>query len=206
MFVIRLDGAPKLAMWYSFISSAINIVLDWLFVFPMQMGVGGAALATAVSIVSGCILSAWYLLFQAKSLRLYPVMIGVRGAYLFFKNIAGQCYIGVSALLAEATMAVLMFMGNHVFMHYLGDNGVGAFGISCYYMPFVFMVGNAIAQSAQPIISYNYGTANYERIAAAEKSLCERPLFQGLWLWYVLSLYRKLWSDCFWTSRHRRHS
>jgi len=105
-----------------------------------------------------------------------------------------QCHIGVSALLAEATMAVLMFMGNHVFMRYLGDNGVGAFGISCYYMPFVFMVGNAIAQSAQPIISYNYGTANYE---LPKKSLCERLLFQGLWLWHALPLYRKSWSDCF---------
>ena len=42
-------------------------------------------------------------------------------------------------------MAVLMFTGNRVFMHYLGDAGVGAFGVACYYMPFIFMIGNAIA-------------------------------------------------------------
>ena len=62
-----------------------------------------------------------------------------------------------------------MFVGNQVFMHYIGDDGVGAFGIACYYIPFVFMVGNAIAQSAQPIISYNYGLGLTERVAATER-------------------------------------
>ncbi len=180
MFVIRLDGAPKLAMWYSFISSAINIVLDWLFIFPLQMGVSGAALATAISVLAGGALAVWYLLFQANTLRLYPVMIGFRGFYLFMRHIAEQCRIGASALLAEATMAVLMFMGNHVFMRYLGDDGVGAFGISCYYMPFVFMVGNAITQSAQPIISYNYGIANRERVKEAEKISVHTAVCAGL--------------------------
>lgn len=49
-------------------------------------------------------------------------------------------------------------------MRYLGDDGVGAFGASCYYLPFVFMIGNAIAQSAQPIISYNFSTGSKERV------------------------------------------
>lgn len=169
LFVIRLDGAPKLAMWYSFISSAINIVLDWLFIFPLDLGVAGAALATAVSILAGGILSMGYLMFYAKTLRLYPIAIGIRGSHLFIKNILNQCHIGLSALLGEAAMAVLMFTGNHIFMHYLGDAGVGAFGIACYYAPFVFMVGNAIAQSSQPIISYNFGLADKKRVIKAEK-------------------------------------
>ena len=60
-----------------------------------------------------------------------------------------------------------MFVGNLTFIHYLGDDGVGAFGIACYYIPFVFMVGNAIAQSAQPIISYNFGAGVRERVIEA---------------------------------------
>ena len=60
-----------------------------------------------------------------------------------------------------------MFVGNQVFMHYLGDDGVGAFGIACYYIPFVFMVGNAVAQSAQPIISYNFGLGYRKRVTEA---------------------------------------
>lgn len=82
-------------------------------------------------------------------------------------------------LLGEATLATLMFIGNQIFMKYLGDNGVGAFGIACYYIPFVFMVGNAIAQSAQPILSYNYGmnlcrACLADRETGTENSLVER--------------------------------
>lgn len=179
MFVIRLDGAPKAAMWYSFISSAINVVLDWLFIFPMQTGVKGAALATAISVFAGGILSVRYLLFRAKFLRFHPLTFGMKSLYPFMRDIANQCRIGVSALLAEGMMAILMFMGNRVFMRYLGDDGVGAFGISCYYMPFVFMVGNAIAQSAQPVISYNYGIANYERTSAAERIALKTAVVSG---------------------------
>ena len=66
-------------------------------------------------------------------------------------------------------MGVLMLMGNLMFMKYIGDDGVGAFSIACYYCPFAFMIGNAIAQSAQPIISYNYGLGNKQRVAATER-------------------------------------
>ena len=89
------------------------------------------------------------------------------------RNISYQCRVGSSALLTEATLATLMFVGNQVFMKYIGDDGVGAFGIVCYYIPFVFMVGNAIAQSAQPIISYNFGLGNKQRVYSTEKiALC----------------------------------
>ncbi len=88
---------------------------------------------------------------------------------LTIRNIGYQCRIGTSALLGEATMGVLMLMGNLMFMRYMGDNGVGAFSIACYYCPFVFMIGNAIAQSAQPIISYNYGLDERIRVVATER-------------------------------------
>ncbi|MDE5919732.1 MAG: MATE family efflux transporter, partial [Duncaniella sp.] len=71
--------------------------------------------------------------------------------------------------LGEATMGVVMLLCNIVFMRYLGDDGVGAFSIACYYCPFVFMIGNAIAQSAQPIISYNYGLGSKCRVVATER-------------------------------------
>ncbi|MCR9012530.1 MATE family efflux transporter [Gabonibacter chumensis] len=169
LFVIRLDGAPKLAMWCSVISALINVVLDWLFIFPLGWGVMGAAFATAISITVGGLIAISYLLFFARHLRLYPVKRSRKSLRLSLRNIGYQCRIGFSSLLGEATLAMLMFTGNQVFMHYLGDDGVGAFGIACYYAPFVFMVGNAIAQSAQPIISYNFGMGNVGRAVLAGK-------------------------------------
>lgn len=67
-------------------------------------------------------------------------------------------------LMGECTMAVLALVGNYVFGFYMGDAGIGAFGIACYYTPFVFMIGNAVAQSAQPIVSFNYGSGDSRRV------------------------------------------
>ncbi|MDO4165298.1 MAG: MATE family efflux transporter [Bacteroides sp.] len=167
LFAVRLDGAPQLAMWSSIVAAVVNIVLDWLFIFPFGWGVMGAALATTISCMAGAGIVVYYLLFQAKHVRLHPLRLNARGVKFFLHSIGEQCKIGSSALLGEATMAVLMFVGNHVFMQYAGDDGVGAFGVSCYYLPFVFMIGNAIAQSAQPIISYNFGCGNVGRMHAA---------------------------------------
>lgn len=75
---------------------------------------------------------------------------------------------------------MLMLVGNWVFATHLGDNGVGAFGIACYYIPFVFMVGNAIAQSAQPIISYNFGLGSSARVHATERIALATSVGSGL--------------------------
>ena len=167
LYVIRLDGAPRLAMWCSILNAVLNALLDWLLMFPLGMGIKGAAIATSISCFAGATLAIGYLLFYAKSLRLKRLQISLRGLRFFVQNTVEQCRIGLSAFLTEGTMAMLFFVGNLVFMHYLGDDGVSAFGISCYYLPFIFMIGNAIAQSTQPIISYNYGIGDTARIHEA---------------------------------------
>lgn len=99
---------------------------------------------------------------------------------LSIRNLGYQCKIGFAALLSEATLAVLMFTGNQAFMQYLGDDGVGAFGIACYYIPFVFMIGNAIAQSAQPIISFNFGLGEKRRVRNTEQLALSTAVICGL--------------------------
>lgn len=169
LFTIRLDGSPRIAMWCSIIAGVVNVVLDWVFIFPLGWGIIGAAFATTISFVVGGVCAVSYLLFFAKKLRLCPVKMNWKNISRSIKDIRNQCHIGSSALLGEATLAILMFVGNQVFMKYLGDDGVGAFGVACYYTPFIFMVGNAIAQSAQPIISYNFGAGNQERVNSARR-------------------------------------
>ena len=169
LFVVRLDGSPKYAMWCNVLPGLMNVVLDYVFIFPLGMGVRGAALATFLSSMAGGIMVLCYLGWFASSLRLIRVKLSRRSLALTLRNIGYQCKIGISALLGEATMGVLMLMGNLMFMRYMGDDGVGAFSIACYYCPFVFMIGNAIAQSAQPIISYNYGLGQNVRVRATER-------------------------------------
>lgn len=127
----------------------------------------GTALASSLAMTLGGVMALGYLLFSAKTLWLQRLKWSIRSLRYSLRNIGYQCKIGSPAFIGEITMAVLAFMGNQVFMHYLGDKGVGAFGIACYYTPFCFMVGNAIAQSAQPIISYNFGLGNLQRVSKA---------------------------------------
>ena len=133
LFIIRLDGAPKLAMLCSVVSAVVNVILDWLFIFPFGWGVMGAAFASTISIVTGGLMAVVYLAFRARHLRLLRPKWSLKSLRLSLRNLNYQCRVGSSALLGEATLAVLMFVGNQVFMHYLGDDGVGAFGIACYY-------------------------------------------------------------------------
>ena len=167
LFVIRLDGAPKYAMWCNVVPAVMNMLLDWVFIFPLGMGVKGAALASSISTVIGGVMAFFYLLCRAHTLRLCRLKISLTSMWLSIRNVRYQCKIGFSALLGEMTMALLLFAGNMVFMKHLGDAGVGAYGVACYYTPFVFMFGNSIAQSAQPIVSYNFGLGRWDRVRNA---------------------------------------
>ena len=174
LFIIRLDGAPRLAMMCNVAAALISVLLGWLFIFPLGWGLMGAAFAATIGLFAGGLIGLVYLFRFARKLRFYPIKWSVKSMRLSFRNLGYQCRIGSSALLTEATLATLMFVGNQVFMKYLGGDGVGAFGIVCYYIPFVFMVGNAIAQSAQPIISYNFGLGY--------------PYFSTAFIFFILNL------------------
>ncbi len=180
LFVVRLDGAPKFAMWCNVMPAVMNVVLDYLFIFPLGMGLEGAAIATCLSCSAGGLMVAVYLGRFARTLRLIRIKASMKSLRLSLRNLGYQCRVGISAFLGEATMGVLMFMGNLLFMSYAGDAGVGAFSIACYYCRFVFMIGNAIAQSSQPIISYNYGLGYSGRVREAERLAILASLGCGL--------------------------
>lgn len=159
MMVIRLDGSPKYAMLCNIIPAVINIALDYWLVFPCGMGVKGAAIATSASIALGGMMVLMYFL------RFSYVIKFIWSAGGFFRNIWHQMRIGSSAFVTEIAMSVMMLTGNYMFMKYYGEAGVAAFSIACYLFPLIFMMSNAVAQAAQPIISYNYGANAFGRVA-----------------------------------------
>lgn len=165
LFIIRLDGAPKVAMWCNVITAILTLGGDYLMIYVFHQGLRGVAFATSVAIITGGTIAIIYILFYAKQLRFTAKALYGKTWTEIFHSITYQCKIGSSSLLGELMLAVLAFVGNYVFLHYLGDNGVGAFGITCYYTPFIFMIANAIIQSAQPIISYNNSMQAYNRVA-----------------------------------------
>ncbi|MBR5133561.1 MAG: MATE family efflux transporter [Alistipes sp.] len=188
LFIIRLDGAPRFAMWCTIIPAVLNAILDWVLVFPVGMGVEGAGVATSFCMVLGGVMALGYLIFKARRLTPQLPKLSLKSLRLTLRNIGYQCRVGFSSLMGELAIAASIFIGNLVFMRYLGDDGVGAFGISCYYTPFFFSVGNSIAQSAQPIISYNYGAQRWENVSRVRRLLLSTSFSVGVVLALLFSL------------------
>lgn len=166
MMLIRQDGAPNFAMAIQIIAALLNIVLDWLMVFPLGMGIKGAAIATSISCGVGGVLVLVYFIFFARTLRFCSLKLTSESLSLTVRNIGYMSKIGLATFIAEVAMGVMMVTGNYMFMRYLGETGIAAFSIGCYLFPLIFSISNAVAQSAQPLISYNHGAGNNARVKA----------------------------------------
>lgn len=167
MFAVRLDGAPNFAMYCNITAAGLNIVLDYLFIFPLGWGLAGAAVATGIGYTAGAMILLGYMLRRSKTLHLVRLKLSVRSLRLTARNIGYMTYVGFSALLSELAISCMMVVGNYTFIRYVGKEGVAAYSIACYLFPIIFMIHNGIIQAAQPIISYNYGAAIYDRATKA---------------------------------------
>lgn len=156
-FVIRLDGNPNYASMVGIVPGILNVAMDWAFVFPMKMGIAGSSLATTICCAIAAFMVYMYMGRRSVNVHLYRLKMSATSLYLTMRNMFFMARSGFSSLLGELAMAVLMFTGNYVFIMALGEDGVAAFSVACYLYPIVFMVNSAVAQSAQPIISYNHG-------------------------------------------------
>lgn len=166
-FVIRVDGSPKYAMYVNMIPALLNCFLDWLFVFPLKWGIGGAAFATGISVGVGMLMVLAYFFFFSSQIKLYRPKFSRKSLMLTMRNIGYMAKLGFPTFVGEGAISCMMIVGNFAFMRYLHEDGVAAFSVCCYTFPLVFMFANAIAQSQLPIVSYNYGLGDARRIAGA---------------------------------------
>lgn len=169
MMLIRLDGSPRYAMSVQIIAAVLNIFLDWLLVFPLDMGIMGASIATSFScVVGGTMVILYFILFSSK-LKFTRISLSGSGLTQAIRNIGYMMKIGFATFIAEMALGIMIITGNFMFIKYLGEDGVAAYSIGCYLFPIIFSISNAVAQSAQPIISYNYGAKQPERVKQALK-------------------------------------
>ena len=164
LFVIRLDGSPRYAMLANIIPAVVNILLDYIFIFPCHWGLMGASLATDIGGLVALVMVVCYMLFKAKTLKLKRIKTTSTSIGLTLRNVGYMIRMGSSALVGELAVAVMMLTGNLVFKDRLGTVGVSAYSIACYLFPLVYMIYNAVAQSAQPIISFNHGASQPTRV------------------------------------------
>ena len=197
MFYIRLDGSPNYAMMCNATAAILNILLNYIFIFEFGWGMMGAAFATSLGTVVGGLMTLVYLMHYSHDLRLYRIKLSRKSLRMTFRNIGYMVKLGNSAFVSEASIACMMFLGNYVFIRNLGEDGVAAFSIVCYFFPIIFMVYNAIAQSAQPIISYNFGAGNKDRVKKAfftQFFVCAAFTIAG---WLVMMIVPQLFAGLF---------
>ncbi len=167
MMLVRLDGSPKYAMSVQIVAAVLNIFLDWLLVFPLDMGIAGASIATSFScVVGGCMVLAYFIWFSDK-LKFYRLKMSVKSLMLSLRNTGYMMKLGFATFVTEFALGVMIVTGNYMFMSLLGEDGVAAYSVGCYLFPLIFSISNAVAQSAQPIVSFNYGAERPERVSQA---------------------------------------
>ena len=179
-FLIRLDGSPRFAMVTSLVGTALNIFLDWLFIFPCGLGLEGAAMATCISFCIAGLMVLYYFIFMPKTLRLYRLRMTWKSMRLTLRNLGYQVRMGFSAMLGEIAVSGAVIAGNYIFVKYLGEAGVAAYSVACYCFPVIFMMANAIVESAQPIVSFAHGAGNGRRLRESRGLMIRWALGTGI--------------------------
>ena len=189
---ITAQGFAQIGMRTVLIGAVANIVLDPLFIFALNMGVRGAALAT---IISQCLSGVWVLLFLPGAmtvLRLKKENIRIAPA-LVLPCVA----LGSATFIMQASESVISMCFNSSLLKYGGDIAVGAMTILSSVMQFAMLPLQGIGQGAQPIISYNYGARNTERVRRTFWLLLRVSLCYSVLLWAIIQLFPGVFARMF---------
>lgn len=163
---ISAQGHAKVAMYSVLIGAVANIVLDPIFIFTFGMGVKGAAIATVISQALSAFFILWYLTGKKAVMR-----IRIKNMKLDGKIVGRTAALGISPFIMQATESIVAIAFNSGLQSYGGDLHVGAMTILNSIKQFVTMPINGFCQGAQPIMSYNYGAKNYDRVRQTFKIL-----------------------------------
>lgn len=156
---IIAQGNTVIAMTAVLTGAILNIVLDPLFIFVFQMGVKGAAIATVISQTASAV---WTLLFLSGR----KAVLRIRLRYLRFSfKVAGSiCRLGISPFVMRATESLISIVMNRGLQTYGGDAYVGSLTIMQSVMQLMSAPTSGFTQGVQPIISFNFGAGNYDRV------------------------------------------
>lgn len=156
------QGNARVAMLSVLIGAVTNIILDPIFIFALEMGVRGAALAT---IISQALSAAWVLRFLTSAKSVIRIRKkNIRFEKEIMKSIAG---LGISPFIMQSTESLVMITLNTGLQKYGGDLYVGTMSIMTSVMQLITIPTQGISQGVQPIMSYNYGAGNLNRVKGA---------------------------------------
>ncbi|MEG0541341.1 MAG: MATE family efflux transporter [Angelakisella sp.] len=157
---ISSDGSPKISMLTMIIGATINIVIDPIFIMGLNLGISGAAYAT---VLSQLIASCWVLFYFTKSEH---SKIKLRKCYMKidWRIIRGIVAIGMAPFAMQLAGSLVQVVSNKALLAHGGDLAIGAMAVIVSISTIYIMPIFGLNQGCQPIIGYNYGAKNYERV------------------------------------------
>ena len=153
---IRNDGAPQLSMAAMITGSLSNVVLDYVFMFPLGMGIFGAVLATGLAPVISILVLSPYLLRRKNQFHLRKCRISGKLALGIFSS-------GLPSLITEVSSGIVIIVFNTIILGIAGNIGVAAYGVIANLSLVVMSIYTGISQGIQPLLSSGYGTGNRKK-------------------------------------------
>lgn len=189
---INTQGFAKVGMMTVMIGAVINIVLDPIFIFTFNMGVKGAALATILAQIVSAI---WVLLFlfgQSSKLK-------IKAKYLIpnVKVIITIVSLGISPFIMQSTESLVLISLNNMLKLHGGDLAVGAMTIMSSIMQIILLPLMGLTQGAQPIVSYNYGSKQLDRVRETFKLLFKCCMGYTFTMWALLMVFPQVFVSIF---------
>lgn len=169
--IIRAEGSPRFSMWNIAVGCIANIILDYIFIFPLNMGIAGAAWATAISKTLSSGLMFWHFRFNPNR------MLTLRRKYFHFDGqlFKAMVWIGMSPFIMHAVNALVGMVMNQSLRHYGGDTAIAVVTINGTIMSLINIPVFGIMLGYQPIAGYNYGAGLFLRV----REVLLKALFLG---------------------------
>lgn len=188
--LIRADGSPKYSMVLLVVGAILNIILDPIFIFTFNMGVKGGAIATVIGQIVSFVMAILYLR-KVKSVKLEKELFKVD------KSITRTLGLGLSSFITQSTvLALFVFMNNMMTKYgaltkYGADIPLSVYGVISKINSLYISTILGISIGAQPIIGFNYGAGNYERVKEILRKVLTINLVVGLIFNIIFYLFPK---------------
>jgi len=157
--IMRASGYPKKAMVTMMIGALLNVILDPVFIFWLNMGIRGAAIATILSMVASTLFVMWHFFKPDSVVKLKKKYIGLDKRVVW-----SILTIGISPFAMQLAGSLVNVVLNHSLKEYGGDLAIGANGIITSVALLLVMLIVGISQGMQPIVGFNYGAGNQQRV------------------------------------------
>ncbi len=180
--MLRSIGHPRISMYATILAVSLNVVLDPIFIFVLDMGVRGAALATIISQIVSVIVEMIIFLNPKEVIHFH------RGIWRLRRDITMRALgIGLAPFLMHMASCFVVIVLNNQLKRYGGDMAIATFGMTNRFMFFFTMIVMGIQQGMQPIVGYNYGANLKDRMLRAFKLsvFCATCVMGVLWLFGV---------------------